>query len=152
MKAIFKMLFDKIKKFCRKTKVQLKSTQQEHWVDHICDETVTASKAAVGGYCNLHGFREGSEGNWTYWVGCDFRSFFIRVQDVVIKCKNKSTYDYWISKAKRDCESVIWGVLQDSNLNAKEGDEVNTEFVFKWADEEKSFDIHLGADRYAEEK
>lgn len=131
----------------------LDSTEQTHWVDHIHDEYVNASQKAVGMYCNLHGFREGGEGNWTYWVGIDIRFIGIRVQDFLIKCKNKSTYDHWINRvSSQGPEGVLSELREDSNLYCHEGDDVNIEFIFHWGDDDKSFNIHLSGDIFAEER
>jgi hypothetical protein len=40
----------------------------------------------------------------------------------------------------------------DPNLTLLTGDDVNIEYIFRWGSEDKSFDIHLGWDWYAEEK
>ena len=141
-----------------KNKVILSSTEENHWVNHICDEYVNADQKSVGGYANLHGFQEGCEGNWTYWVGVDMRWLGIRIADVVIKCKTKSMYDYYINLVKHGNEFhsgvnlIAQAVREDSRLWCRDGDDVETEFIFKWGDEEKSFDVHLGGDRYAEER
>ena len=150
MKILFVVL-QKLRNFFSRKK-SLGSSQQVHWVNHICDRYVNASKAAVGGYANLHGFQEGSPDNWVYWVGVDMRSFGIRVQDVVIRCKNKSTYDYWIDKATRDLDSIPRAVMNDERLYCRSGSDTNIQFIFKWGGQEKTFDVHLSFDRYAEQK
>lgn len=38
-----------------------------------------------------------------------------------------------------------------SELNLTHGDDVNVEFIFRWGDEEKTFNVHLWGDWYAEE-
>ena len=141
-----------------KNKVILSSTEDNHWVNHICDVYVNADQKSVGGYANLHGFQEGCEGNWTYWVGVDIRWCGIRITDVVIKCKTKSMYDYYINLVQHGNEFhsgvnlIAQAVRDDPRLWCRDGDDVETEFIFKWGDEDKSFDVHLGGDRYAEEK
>lgn len=128
---------------------KLKSVQQTHWVNHIYDETVFwPNKAAM--WCNVHGFDEGPGS--TYWVGLDFRSFGLRVADYIIKCKNKSTYDKWINIASHDIENILSIMKYASELNVTNGDDVNIEYIFRWGEEEKSFNLHLEVDWYAEEK
>lgn len=136
-----------ISKWIKKRKSN--SVEQTHWVNHIYDETVTWPNKALM-WCNVHGFDEGP--GKTYWIGLDIRSFGIRSADYIIKCKNKATYDKWISKATRDMEGILSAMKSDSTLNLKTGDDVNIEYVFRWGDDNKSFDIHLGWDWYAEEK
>lgn len=134
---------------------QALADDQEHWVEHICDEYVNADQKSVGGYANLHGFKEG---NGTYWVGVDIRWCGIRITDVVIKCKTKALYDYYINLVMHGdtfhsgVNLIAQAVREDSRLWCRDGDEVDTEFTFRWGDEDKSFDVHLGGDRYAEEK
>lgn len=125
------------------------SVGQTHWVNHIYDETVTWPNKGLM-WCNVHGFDEGP-GN-TYWIGLDVRSFGIRVADYVIKCKNKSTYNKWISKANDDMSKVLSAMKSDSSLKVTNGSDVNIDFVFRWGDEEKNFNVHLSGDWYAEEK
>ena len=138
-------------KVCRlfNGKFRFGSTEQEHWVNHIHDETISWPNKGMM-WMNLHGFDEGPGA--TYWVGMDFRSFGIRVADYVIKCKSKATYDEYISAATRNPEKVLYKMREDSRLDYKYGDDVNIEFVFRWGDEDKSFDVRLGTDSYAEEK
>ena len=144
------MLFSRIKSFfCKK---KLNSTEQVYWVNHICDDYVNASQKAVGMYANLHGFEGIVDDKWVYWVGVDTRFIGIRVADVIIYCKNKSTYDYWIDFVRHDLDHICRAVREADNLWCRDGDEVNIEFVFRWGGEEKTFDVHLGTDRYAEEK
>ena len=101
-------------------------------------------------WCNVHGFDEGPGS--TYWVGLDFRSFGLRVADYIIKCKNKSTYDKWINIASHDIENILSIMKYASELNVTNGDDVNIEYIFRWGEEEKSFNLHLEVDWYAEEK
>lgn len=101
-------------------------------------------------WCNVHGFDEGPGS--TYWVGLDFRSFGFRVADYIIKCKNKSTYDKWINIASHDIENILSIMKYASELNVTNGDDVNIEYIFRWGEEEKSFNLHLEVDWYAEEK
>lgn len=134
-------------------KPKLKSTEQVLWVNHICDRYVNAAQKSVGMYANLHGFEGLNEdGSWTYWVGIDIRFIGIRCADYIIKCHNKSTYDAWIDKASRDLNDVLYAIKRADNLNWQWGDDVNIEFIFRWSDEEKTFDVHLSGDIYAEEK
>lgn len=131
----------------------LESTEQTYWVNHICDEYVNASQKSVGMYANVHGF-EGlnDDGSWTYWVGIDTRFIGIRVADIVIRCKNKSTYDRWIYQATHDLNSMPQAVRDDPNLWCRDGDCVEIDFMFRWGNEDKHFNVRFGTDRYAEEK
>ena len=141
-----KALLARIKSWFKRSK--LKSTEQVHWINHIYDETVTWPNKALM-WCNVHGFDEGPGA--TYWVGMDIRSFGIRAADYIVKCKNKSTYDKWIDKASNDMEHVLSALKSDPELRVINGDDVNVEFIFRWGDEEKTFNVHLGVDWYAEE-
>ena len=125
------------------------SAEETHWINHIFDETVTWSNKAMM-WCNVHGFDEGP-GN-TYWIGIDIRTFGIRSADYLIKCKNRATYDKYIYMAAHDPTGILSAMKHDSNLSMKTGDDVNIEYVFRWGGEEKTFDLHLGWDWYAEEK
>ena len=147
MKLVIKTLIEKIKKVFKKK--ALGSSEQEHWVNHIYDETVSWPNSALM-WMNLHGFDEGP--NQTYWVGMDFRSFGIRVADYVVRCKSKEIYNEYIKAAFNDPAKVLYKMREDSRLNYKYGDDVNIEFIFKWGDDDKSFDVHLSTDSYAEEK
>lgn len=124
---------------------QINSAEQTHWVNHIYDETKFWPNSAAM-YANVHGFEEAGG---TYWVGVDIRSFFIRTADYVIKCKNKSTYDEYINMCVED---MLHKMRRDPRLNYQYGNSVNTEFVFRWGNDDKSFNVHLGTDSYAEEK
>ncbi len=128
------------------------SVEQTYWVNHICDDYVNASQKAVGMYANLHGFEGIVDDKWIYWVGVDIRFLGIRCADVVIRCKNKSTYDHWIYLAQQDLDHICQAVREDSNLICKDGDDVEVDFMFRWGDEEKHFNVRFGTDRYAEEK
>lgn len=133
-------------KFLRRRK--FKSTEQTHWVNHLYDETIFwPNKAAM--WCNAHGF---DEGGTVYWIGLDFRSFGIRTADYLIKCKNKATYDKYIHKASHDIENILSMMKSDPDLNVTNGDNVNIEYIFRWGSDDKSFDLRLGWDWYAEEK
>lgn len=129
-------------------KKKLSSSESEHWVNHIYDETKSWPNKGLM-WANVHGFQEGSEGNWIYWVGIDIRSFGFRAADYVIRCKNKSTYDEYVNACVED---VLSKMRNDSRLDTRRGDDVNIEFIFKWGDDDKSFNVHLGTDDYAEEK
>ena len=148
---IFKRLAEWIKSLFMEPK--LNSTEQVYWVNHICDDYVNASQKAVGMYANLHGF-EGlqEDGTWIYWVGIDVRFLGIRTADFVIRCKNKSTYDFWIEKTRQDLDSIPQGLHKYDNLYCRDGDDVNIKFIYKWGGEEKTFNVRFGTDRYAEEK
>ena len=147
------MKFIKVIKYWMKglfgSKPKLKSTEQTYWVNHIYDETkFWPNKGCM--WANVHGF-EGlnQDGSWTYWVGVDIRSFGIRTADYIIRCKNKALYDEYVNEYVEDMLHKMRG---DSRLNYKYGDDVNIEFIFRWGDSEKTFDVHLGTDSYAEEK
>ena len=138
-------------KIFRKTfsRWRFKSAEQTHWVNHIYDETVVwPNKAAM--WCNVHGFDEGPGS--TYWIGLDFRSFGIRTADYIIKCKNKKTYDRYIYEANHNIEGILNSMKYNPDLRTVSGDNVNTEFIFRWGDDDKSFNLHLGWDCYSEEK
>ncbi len=124
-------------------------SEQTIWVHHIYDETIFWPNSAAM-WCNAHGFNQGS--GQIYWIGLDMRSFGIRAADYLIKCKNRETYDKYINKASRDIEHFLSAMKYDPNLNVINGDDVNTEFIFRWGGEEKTFNLHLGWDWYAEEK
>ncbi len=125
------------------------SVEETHWVNHIYDETVSWPNKALM-WCNVHGFDEGP--GQTYWIGLDLRSFGIRCADYIIKCKNKETYDKWINKAARDTEHILSAMKSASELNLIDGRDVNIEYIFRWGDDEKTFNLHVFGDWYAEEK
>ena len=147
---IFKRLIERIKRFFGKKKMN--SVEQVHWVNHICDDYVNASQKAVGMYANLHGFEEMTDSGWVYWVGIDTRFLGIRTADFVIKCKNKSTYDYWIKKTRQNLDSIPQALHKYDNLWCRNGDDVNIDFMFRWGGEEKHFNVRFATDRYAEER
>lgn len=132
-----------------KTDKKLKSVRQEIWINHIYDETVSWPNGALM-WANVHGFDQGP--GQTYWVGVDVRSFGIRVADYIIKCKNKSTYDDFIHIASYDTQKLLSRMREDARLNYKSGSDVNVEFDFRWGGDNKTFDVHLSTDHYAEEK
>ena len=146
--AVLRLAWEKVCRLFRR-KGRLGSVEQQHWVNHIYDETVSWPNKGMM-WMNLHGFEEGI--GTTYWVGMDFRSFGIRVADYIVKCKTKSVYDEYIKAACRNPDKVLYKMREDSRLNYKYGDDVNIEFVFRWCDEDKSFDVHLSTDSFAEEK
>ena len=47
---------------------------------------------------------------------------------------------------------LTYAIQRVDNLNWRRGDDVNIEFIFRWGAEEKTFDVHLSGDIYAEEK
>ncbi len=147
MIELLNMIWNKVKSLFKKP--MLASSEQTHWVNHIHDETVTWPNSAMM-WMNVHGFDEGP--GQTYWVGLDGRSFGIRIADYVVKCKTKALYDEYIHAATHDPTKVLYKMREDSRLNYKYGDYVNVDFMFRWGDEDKHFDVHLGTDSYAEEK
>ena len=149
MITVLKILWSKIKSLFKKKKPSLGSSEQEHWVNHIYDETTTWPNAALM-WANIHGFDEGP--GKTYWLGIDVRSFGIRCADYVLKFKRKSLYDEYRESAFRDPTKVLYKMRDDSRLNYHYGDDVNVDFMFRWGDDDKHFDVHLGTDSYAEEK
>ena len=147
MIKLLNIVWNKVKSWFKKP--SLASSEQTHWVNHIYDETVTWPNSALM-WANLHGFDEGP--GQTYWLGIDVRSFGIRCADYVLKFKRKSLYDEYREYAFRDPTKVLYKMREDSRLNYKYGDDVNVDFMFRWGDEDKHFDVHLGTDSYAEEK
>lgn len=141
---LLKLLLERIKRLFKKP--MLTSREEEHWVNHIYDETKLWPDGHVH-WCNVHGFDEGPGS--TYWVGFDFRYMGIRIEDYVIRCKNKTTYDEYINAYVED---VLKKLRSDSRLNVHDGDNVEVEFVFKWTDNNKFFNVRFASDKYAEEK
>jgi len=149
----FKQLFKRIKEaFLALFKRRIKSAEQVHWVNHILDEYVNASQKSVGMYANVHGFEEATDGGWIYWLGIDIRFIGIRVADIVIRCKTKGVYDYWVDKTLHDLNSIPSAVREDPNLYCRLGDDVEIDFKFRWGGEEKHFNVRFATDRYAEER
>ena len=128
---------------------QLNSSEQIHWVNHIHDDTVSWPNKGLM-WANVHGFDEGP--GKVYWVGVDVRSFGIRVADYIVRCNSKRIYDEYIDCASRNTEKFLYKMRDDARMNCRGGSDVNIEFIFKWGGEEKTFDVHLGTDSYAEEK
>ena len=135
------------------------SVKQEHWVEAIYDETFPASNPADGqshwgaiGWVNVWGFREGSEGNWTYYACADGRILGIRIADMIVKCKDKKIYDDYIKAASYSTSEFLQQALNDSRINVKRGNNVKIKFVFRWGDEDKSFNISGKGDLLGEEK
>ena len=152
MIKLLKVFFARLERLFSTNKGKLGSTEQEHWVNHIHDETVS-----VGGnwgtvqWANLHGFDEGP--GVTYWVGLDCRCWGIRAADYVIKCKTRQMYDKYIDIAvHKGASDFLQAALNDSALNVRRGGDVETEFIFKWGGDEKTFNVRLPGDLYAEEK
>jgi len=148
--SIIKVFISKIISIFHKSR--LGSRDEVHWINHICDETVS-----VGGnwgtaqWANLHGFDEGP--GVTYYVGLDCRCWGIRIADYVIKCKTRAMYDKYIGIAKRkDASDFLHTALNDSALWLRRGGDVGIKFIFKWCDTEKTFNVRLAGDFYAEEK
>lgn len=121
------------------------STEQVHWVNHIYDETRFWPDGQIH-WANIHGFDEGPGA--VYWVGVDFRYMGIRIEDYVIKFKNKSTYDDYVRLCPED---FLKKMKSDSRITMRRGGDVGVNFSFKWGGEEKTFDVRLSSDIYAEE-
>ena len=147
MTKLLNVIWNKIKSWFKKP--SFASSEQTHWVNHIYDETTTWPNSALM-WANIHGFDEGP--GQTYWLGIDIRSFGIRCADYVLKFKRRSLYDEYRESAFRDPTKVLYKMRGDSRLNYKYGNDVNIDFMFRWGDEDKHFDVHLGTDSYAEEK
>lgn len=148
-----KVLFERIKSLFMKkpSKPLLKSSEETHWVEPIYDATLPGHKAGAGGWVNVWGFREGGEGNWTYWVGYDYRWMGIRTQDLLVRCRSKSIYDKYI-RWGTESWLVHNRIQEDPALWTRNGDDVETEFTFRWGDDDKSFNIRLSGDYYGIEK
>ena len=146
--SILKVAWEKFRRLFNR-KPLLGSSEENHWINHIYDETVSWPNGALM-WANVHGFDEGP--GQTYWLGIDIRSFGIRCADYVLKFRSKSLYDEYREAAFRDTPKVLYKMREDSRLNYKYGNDVNIEFIFRWGDEDKSFDVHLSTDSYAEEK
>lgn len=125
------------------------SREEVHWINHIHDEFVPPPSPAVQHY-NLHGFDEGP--GVVYWVGLDCRNFFIRTCDYVVKCKTKALYDEYVEVAHDGGSAFLQKALHDDRLSLRRGDDVNVEFIFKWGDDDKSFNVRFSGDFFAEEK
>lgn len=149
MKKILKALSDIVKRLFGKKQNKLGSRDEEHWVNHICDEFIPPPSPAVQWY-NLHGFDEGP--GVVYWVGLDCRNFGIRSADYVIKCKTKAMYDKYVKVAIDGGSAFLQKALHDDGLNLRRGGDVGVNFIFRWGDEDKSFNVRLPGDFYAEEK
>ena len=147
LKYAFNWLVAVFKK--KHNKPDANSTRQEHWVHHIHDESVFWPNGAAM-WANVHGFDEGP--GQTYYVGMDIRSFGIRTADYVVKCKNKATYDDFLHCAINDPTKFLSKMRNDSRVSCTRGDDVNIEFAFRWGDSEKTFNVRLATDDYAEEK
>ena len=133
-------------------KSKLKSTEKTIWVNHILDETMS-SKQAAGGWKNMHGFYSEDLEGIHWWLGIDSRFLGIRLQDVVVRFNDEYTYNKWVEEARRTTgTSIINKVLEDSNFKGWRGDNYNVEFIFRWGDSDKTFDVHLHDDRYGEQK
>jgi hypothetical protein len=147
MKKLFKVVWQKFCNLFKKKPTPLfDSARQEHWINHIHDETKLWPDGHLH-WANIHGFDEGPGA--VYWVGVDFRYMGIRIEDYVIKCKNKSTYDEYVNLCPED---FLKKMNSDSRMIVRGGGDVGVEFVFRWGGEDKCFDVHLAGDRYAEEK
>ena len=144
---LLKILFQRIKRLFKKPR--LTSREEVHWVNHIYDEFVPPPTPSVQWY-NLHGFDEGP--GVVYWVGLDCRNFGIRSADYVIRCKTKALYDEYVEVAHDGGSAFLQKALHDDRLNLRRGNNVEIEFIFKWGDDDKSFNVRLAGDFYAEER
>lgn len=149
MFAILRTLYHKIKAWAFADDKGQVVSSQEHWVNHIHDDTVTWPNGAMM-WCNVHGFDEGSGG--TYWLGLDLRSFGIRCADYLLKFRSKALYEEYLDAAHRDTKNILYKMRNDSRLDYSYGDSMDTEFIFRWGDDSKLFHIHLGVDSYAEQR
>ena len=127
---------------------QLNSSDQNHWVNVIDDTEVFWPNSAAM-YANLWGFDEGP--GQTYWMALDIRTFFIPIADFVLKFKNKETFDRYWQIAQFGGSDVLKAVECDKNMRMYRG-EINTNFIFRWGNDDRNFDVYLPGDMYAEEK
>ena len=144
MKKLLKVVVKNLKRLL--SKKSLGSAEQVHWINHIYDVT----KPWPDGHphwANIHGFDEGPGA--VYWVGVDYRYLGIRIEDYVLKFKTKALYDEYVNLCPED---FLKKIQSDSRLSYRRGGSVNVEFVFKWGGNDKSFDVHLDSDIFAEEK
>lgn len=146
---LLKIFFQRIKRFFKKSKIT--SREEEHWVDHIFDTTFPGHKAGPGGWCNVHGFAEHAGDKLIYWIGFDNRSFGFRVQDELVKCKTYEMYKKYLAYGPKNWE-VHNAIRDDPALYSYSGNNVNINFIFKWVDGEKSFNIAYSLDLFGEEK
>lgn len=146
--SLVSMVVSCMKSLFRKD-VKLGSRDEEHWVNHICDEFVPPPSPAVQWY-NLHGFDEGP--GVVYWVGLDCRNFGIRSADYVVRCRTKDLYDEYVEAAHDGGSAFLQKALHDGRLSLRRGGDVGVKFIFRWGDDEKTFNVRLAGDFYAEEK
>lgn len=149
--SILKTFFQKIKVWFLRIfrPYALSASSQEHWVNHIYDDTVTWPNGAMM-WCNVHGFDEGP--GRAYWLGLDLRSFGIRCADYLLKFRSKALYEEYLDAATRDTKNILYKMRNDSRLDYTCGYDMDVEYTFKWGDDDKSFHIHLGVDSYAEQR
>ena len=149
--SIIKTFFQKIKVWLVRPfrPATFVASRQEHWVDHIYDDTVTWPNGAMM-WCNVHGFDEGP--GRVYWLGLDLRSFGIRCADYLLKFRSRALYEEYLFAATRDTKNVLYKMRNDSRLDYTCGYDMDVEYTFKWGDDDKSFHIHLGVDSYAEQR
>lgn len=148
--VLFKRIIRKIYKFF--LKLLNSDTVREYHVTLLFKETIYIKQAA-GSWVNIYGFEmRDDNGELRRWIGLDDRWLGIRVQDVLLEFKSVNCYSKWKEKAHYDSSSIINDCLTSSDLIGMPGDIVNIEWIFKWGDESKNFDIHLSMDRFAIEK
>ena len=71
---------------------------------------------------------------------------------MIVKCKSKEIYDEYIKAASFSTSEFLHKALADSRLNVKRGNDVEIKFVFRWGDEDKSFNVSGKGDLLGEEK
>jgi len=71
---------------------------------------------------------------------------------MIVKCKNKAIYDEYIKAASFSTSEFLHKALIDSRISVKRGNDVGIKFVFRWGDDDKSFNINGKGDLFAEEK
>lgn len=147
--ARIKRLF--LKLFGKKGIKELGSTEQTHWVNHIHDYTSFWPNCAAM-YGNVHGFEEGEGDGKVYWLGIDIRCFFARTADYLIKFRSKALYDEYAEASDRAANETLKKMLYDQRLNVRRGGDVNIDFIFRWGNEDKHFDVHAAGDAFGEEK
>lgn len=149
MISILRLIVQKLRHWASSEDKASVASTQEHWINHIYDETVSWPNGALM-WANVHGFDEGPGA--IYWLGIDIRSFGIRCADYVLKFKSKSLYEEYKSIACNDTKNLLSKMRNDSRLSYTNGGDMDVEYRFRWGGSEKSFHVHLGTDSYAEQR